>query len=94
MSLKNIEHNLCEFQKYKKGTIKPYKSRVRLDPAPVCEVCQKKGESGSITRCDLCTMTSHPQCVPPVGHRGPRQGGSGGGTVCGACAHQLCKPTF
>ena len=64
-SLKNIEHCLCEYQKYKKGSVKPYKSRAKLDPQDPCAKCGGVATAGEpMVRCDLCALGYYVKCLP------------------------------
>jgi len=68
VSLKNVEHCLCEYQKYKKdgaSGVKPYKSRVSLDVQDPCAKCDEPAsEEAPMLRCDLCCMGHHLKCLP------------------------------
>ena len=62
--LKNVEHALCEFDKYFRFAIeeptrgRTYRSRVHLDKQSQCGVCSKVicDENSSIKKCALCTF--------------------------------------
>jgi len=70
LTLKNIEHCLCEFAKYcKEGNSKHrnFLSRDGLDAAKCCAVCQSRDhpEHEPLLFCDLCNVPLHPSCSTP-----------------------------
>jgi len=54
ITLKNIEHSLCEFQKYvsKNGKLSNFVSRYNLDSRKSCQLCA--GNKENMTFCDGC----------------------------------------
>jgi len=73
LSLKNVEHALCEFSKYYKlalgltGKERKYNdgtSRVAQDKALKCCVCEKNSKTKKKFLCVLCNQCFHLNCLP------------------------------
>ena len=72
LSLKNMEHTLCEYDKYfgraqgiqvKEREYSTGKSRVGLDTELCCEVCsQRAGGGAGRVSCALCSSFCHVSC--------------------------------
>ena len=71
LSLKNVEHALCEYDKYfrsaqgiqvKEREYSSQKSRVGLDTELRCEVCHQRAGGGGRVSCALCGSLCHNSC--------------------------------
>ena len=71
LSLKNVEHALCEYDKYfrsaqgiqvKEREYSSQKSRVGLDTELRCEVCSQRAGGGGRVNCALCGSLCHKSC--------------------------------
>ena len=66
--LKNVEHALCEYDKYFRFAIeeptrgRTYKSRGHLDKQSQCEACSKNCDENSSIKCVLCNVASNDCC--------------------------------
>ena len=91
LSLKNVEHALCEYDKYfrsalgiqvKEREYSSQKSRVGLDRELRCEVCsQRVGGGGGRVSCALCGSLCHKSCLSSWS--GQMQ--ADGNFLCGDC---------
>lgn len=69
LTLKNIEHCLCEFEKYKNNMRggRRFVSRAGLDANVVCRSCGDPNPDNdeTLVLCDLCNTAFHIFCVEP-----------------------------
>jgi hypothetical protein len=69
LGIKEIEHALCEFAKFKglqssgAGRIRYYRPRPSLDVNKPCQCCEKDSDDGAI--CDTCNRFWCNVCAPP-----------------------------
>jgi len=69
LTLKMVEHVLCEFNKFKRLEtgqdvgLRKRQSFAHLDPK-VCQWCQKNPPDGQATRCDCCRRVACKSCKP------------------------------
>jgi hypothetical protein len=91
MTLKNIEHALCEFCKYKNGSVTRkfdldgYGSRSHLDFSTGCQVCDVSLGGSLFKLCDLCRSG---YCVCCCANRGEAAGDA---WLCSDCIQIECQ---
>jgi len=85
LTLKNIEHCLCEFEKYENGMPRSrrFVSRAALDADVVCRVCADPSDHRDhlLLLCDLCNAAYHTTCL-----HSPLDAVPLGSWVCDGCA--------
>ena len=86
LTLKNVEHCLCEFEKYRNNGagMRRYASRAHLDADVVCAVCEDATDAkdADLLLCDLCNVPLHTFCLDPPLDRVPETAE----WLCPACA--------
>ncbi|KAJ8614561.1 hypothetical protein CTAYLR_004073 [Chrysophaeum taylorii] len=66
LTLKNVEHCLCEYEKYHNPHRRKFKSRSSLDQSLVCAKCNDPNPKNDhqLLFCDLCNYPVHADCLP------------------------------
>ena len=69
ITVKNVEHCLCEYEKYRNdgAGMRRYVSRAHLDGNALCATCRDPTEAkdGELLLCDLCCVAVHATCLDP-----------------------------
>jgi len=69
LTLKNVEHCLCEYEKYRNNGagMRHYRSRAHLDGAVTCATCRDPSDArdAELLLCDLCAGAYHATCLDP-----------------------------
>ena len=66
ITLKNIEHTLCEYQKYVLGTYRVFQTKSHLDlekPCDICGVVEDSVVEDSLMFCASCNLSCHLHCA-------------------------------
>ena len=86
LTLKNVEHCLCEFEKYRNNGagMRRHATRAHLDADVVCAVCEDATDAkdADLLLCDLCNVPLHTFCLDPPLDRVPETAE----WLCPACA--------